>query len=192
MADHPDWNFDNSGNAVVPADAPMEHTALVAEIANSDRPSQASVPATRDGNVLAKSKSIDGIPREDWSKPRDESGRYVTNSADELRKRWADEGGYAFNLQRAGETTRWILALAGDEGDALAASVDALPSQVQPYIHDLLRIQPTGNPKTTDRILTERLRAIPQQHKAAVNAWIEALTDNQHNAIFSYFDGKRR
>jgi hypothetical protein len=126
------------------------------------------------------------------TRPRDEAGRHVTSSDAELRQRWADEGGYSFNLQRAQETTGQIVGLAGDDGPGLVASVDALPSQAQPYIHDLLRIQPTGNPKTTDRIIEDRLRQVPRQHKAAVKAWIDGLTENQVTAIYSYFDGKRR
>jgi hypothetical protein len=100
----------------------------------------------------------------------------------------ACEGGYEFNLKQAQTTTQHIVSLAGDDGPGLVASVDALPSAAQPYIHDLLRIQPTGNPKTTDRIIEARLRAIPREHKAAVKAWIDALTENQVVAIYEYFD----
>ena len=139
-----------------------------------------------------KRKSIDGIERADWDKPRDAQGQFITKSADELRQTWEREGGYEFNLQRAQQTTQAIVALAGDDGPGLVASVDALPSEVQPLIHDLLRLQPTGNPAVTDRIIDDRFRRIPRQHKPAVKAWWDSLTENQVIAIFTYFDGKRR
>jgi len=146
---------------------------------------------SQDG-LPVKRKSIDGIMREDWDKPRDERGRYITTSDADLRQRWEREGGYEFNMARARETTRAIVELAGDDGPGLIASVDALPSEVQPLIHDLLRLQPTGNAATTDRIIEDRFRRLPRQHMPAVKAWWDALTENQVVAIYQYFDGKRK
>jgi hypothetical protein len=38
MIDRPAFNYDNSGNPIVPAEAPVEHNALVKAIESSDGP----------------------------------------------------------------------------------------------------------------------------------------------------------
>jgi hypothetical protein len=91
MVDRPDFNYDNSGNAVVPA-APQSHDQLVKEIASAD-----PAPVANATSAPAKIRDDKGkIVRPDWSaeKPRNESGQFLSKDNAALRQQWAKEGGY--------------------------------------------------------------------------------------------------
>src|SRR5262245_12131960 len=119
MIDRPTFNYDNQGNAIVPAASdnlpadPATPTALInATEDGRTMPVQSNdVPADYLGT---KRKCIDGIMREDWSiRPRDpETGRYIAKASD------------AAIIQSTGISPE-VAAVLSSHGD-LAGAVDTL------------------------------------------------------------------
>ncbi|MGB8668787.1 MAG: hypothetical protein WCD29_03290 [Pseudolabrys sp.] len=70
MIDRPAFNYDNSGNPIVPAEASVEHNALVKAIESSDGPPHLwTLPPAK--------KNISGLL--DWDKPRNEQGQSLAS-----------------------------------------------------------------------------------------------------------------
>src|SRR5262245_31973602 len=162
----PDWNYDNSGNALVPA-APS-HEQLVSDIAAHDGPTgaAASTPAApapvpakveRDANgkiirpdwnqppatvhaqegLPVKSKGFSGLP--DWSdKPRNESGQYVSTSEGEYRARWSREGGVDHVVQTVMRKEAAMLSVA----PTIEAKIATLDKDFLMKAADHLRLSP--------------------------------------------------
>src|SRR5262245_5993944 len=117
---HDNWaeRFDTSGNALVPAMPSPD--AVIAEVAAGNGPTEATqrafaadVPAASHGDpapVPAK-RGIDGIMRQDWNKPRNEAGQFISKSANDLRQQWDKEGGYQANVARVQAVEATILGL---------------------------------------------------------------------------------
>lgn len=133
---HKNWNYDNSGNAVVPADAPMEHTALVAAIENSDGPNENREVAADFVGVPIK-RNVSGLP--DWDRPRNEQGQYITKSAADRRAQWDKEGGYATNAAKVVAVESAILS-ASENPAALQSHIATLPNDLQLIAADHLRL----------------------------------------------------
>jgi hypothetical protein len=102
MIDRPDWSgkFDASGGEVAPALPSIADTHSAMERGLPPTPAQQSAfgvepttaPATTSTPVPAK-RGIDGIMRQDWDKPRNETGQFVSKSEGEMRQQWDREGG---------------------------------------------------------------------------------------------------
>ncbi len=158
MIDRPDWSntFDSRGNEIVPVEAPKEHQALVAEIANSDGPSTGDdspvVPA-----VPAK-KNISGLP--DWDKPRNEAGQFVSKSEAEYRAIWAKEGGADAAIAKVLSVEATILS-ASPDATALQAHVATLPKDIQLKAADAMRLQTSYGPSGGAQVGAIRQLIVP-------------------------------
>jgi hypothetical protein len=145
MVDRPDWNFDNSGNAVVPADnlpAPAEVQRQI-ETMDGPPPTVKSTP-----NVPAKNVS----KLADWNydnqgneKPRDSQGKYITASDAQLRAQWDKEGGFAQNAARVMQVEQTILGLS-ENAEALRSHIATLPESIQLKAADHLRLTASHGP----------------------------------------------
>jgi hypothetical protein len=110
MIDRPAFNYDNSGNPIVPAEASVEHNALVKAIESSDGPPHLwTLPRLK--------KNISGLP--DWDKPRNEQGQFLSKSDADLRATWQREGG----------ADQAIAKVRAVEAKIMAASPDAAALQ---------------------------------------------------------------
>ena len=137
----PDFNFDSSGNPVEPE--PVSHTELIKQIENSDGPSQSvAVLATSEAGydiAPAKRRGLDGIEREDWDRPRNEQGQFLTKSEAELRATWQREGGADQAIAKVRSVEATIMAASSD-ATALQAHVATLPKDIALVAADHMRL----------------------------------------------------
>jgi hypothetical protein len=206
MIDRPTFNYDNSGNALVPA-APAP-TEVISEIATQDQPSpktsKALAPATAQPPAVTSVRDSDGrIIRPDWSlpttevkanqisklpdwseKPRNAQGQFVTKSQGELIEQWHKQGGYAQNVARVERAEQTMFALSEDP-PKLAAAINELPRDVALKAAEHLAL--SSAPGKGWLKFDQFLNALTESEFETVLAWSKKLSKSDRDAIFEAF-----
>jgi hypothetical protein len=98
-----DWGdkFDTTGRELIPALPSIQdtHNAMVkgeapsAEVTRAFADDSTTHAASTTSTPVPAKRGIDGIMRQDWDKPRNESGQFVSKTEGEMRQQWDKEGG---------------------------------------------------------------------------------------------------
>jgi hypothetical protein len=211
--ERPDWNFDNSGNAVVPA-APSpdqvihemqtqsgpspETTRALAETTPAS--STAPVPAARDasGNIVREDwgkkpptvyaaperKNFSGLP--DWGQARNEHGRFVTALEGELRQVWSEEGGYEVNRDRVLSVEHTMLSLSENPA-ALQTAMNELPNAIQLKAANIMRLSTGYGPNGGVMKLIQFEDSLTSSEQQQFKEWFAKLGEADQNAIIAGF-----
>ena len=195
MIERPDWNYDSSGNALVPA-APSPE-AVTREVATLEGPSvatQCALAHTFDG-AIAMSRSapakrgVDGIMRADWDKSRDKAGRFLSKSDAELRGLWQREGGYEANLQRVLVAEQAMLA-ASENPDALPGHIAALPDAIARKAADHMRLSTTYGAGGGALKAEQFLNSLSESEIQEVRRWFGQMSRSDQDAVIAGFFSK--
>jgi hypothetical protein len=204
-----DWNYDNSGTAVVPASSSSIEQQVLKEMQTGDgRPSPETqralaesappVPAVtpvRDakGNIIRPDwskptptvyqKPEGNVTRPDWSKPRNEAGEFIGKSEAELRSVWEREGGVSAVAQRVLATESAIVSLS-DNPAALQAAINELPKEIALKAVEVFRLSPPGFNREDTRI-GQFLDSLSESEFQELHKWFSKLSRNDQDAILA-------
>jgi hypothetical protein len=173
MVDRPDFSkmFDQSGNALVPADnLPADPAETIRQIATMDGPQTGLVQSS--APVPAR-KSFSGLP--DWDKPRNEAGQFITKS--EGRQTCQREGG----LDRVAQAVRTAEAQMVALAPSLQSQIAKLPNDIQLIAADHLRLAPSAFRE--DKRFSQFLDAMSESQFSTFQKWFSGLSTTEQNAI---------
>ena len=178
--DRPTFNYDNQGNALVPAasdNLPSDPQETIRQVATMDGPPP--TPAQSSTPVPTKGRGFSGLP--DWGdKPRNEAGQFITKSEGDLRRQWEREGGYAQNAARVMEAEARMLALS----PSLQGHIATLPNDIQLVAADHLRLSPAGFAKDAGaRRFEQFCDALSPSQWETFSGWWRKLSRDEQDSI---------